>query len=76
MRRDNSAIEKLIFWDYGPGSFDKLPPNTVAQRLVDQWPAIDEAYHDKTLSRSDMLEILKRIDQVIARVKFCESVRE
>jgi len=33
MNKDNEAIEKIIFWDFGVGALDKLPIDTVAQSI-------------------------------------------
>jgi hypothetical protein len=72
----NQDIEKIVFWDYGVGALDTLPIETVGQRLVDRWAAIDEAYHDGTLTSKDVKEVLKRISLVENTVIYCESVRE
>ena len=71
----NSELQKIIFWDYGPGAIDKLPIETVAQRLVDRWAVIDEALLNKQLTRSDIIDILTRIN-AYQDVVYCESVRE
>ena len=72
----NQDIEKLVFWDYGAGALDVLPIETVGQRLVDRWAAIDEAYHAGVLTSKDVKEVLKRISLVENSVIYCESVRE
>lgn len=69
-------IEGLVFWDYGANALNVLPKETVAQRLVDRWGAIDVAYHNGKLTRADMLEILRRIALVKDAVIYAESVRE
>ena len=70
-------LEKIIFWDYGPGAFDILPAETVAQRLIDRWAAIDVAYQKGEINGRDVIEALKKIDEVgIDNVIYCEPVRE
>ena len=41
---DKSRIEKIVFWDYGAGALDILPVETVAQRLIYRWVAIDDNF--------------------------------
>ena len=72
----NQDIEKIVFWDYGLGALDILPAETVGQRLVDRWAAIDEAYHEGVLTSKDVKEVLRRISLVQNTVNYCESVRE
>lgn len=71
----NIELQKRIFWDYASNAIDKLPIETVAQRLVDRWAVIDEALHNGEITKSDMIDILKRID-AYQEVIYCESVRE
>jgi hypothetical protein len=76
VKNSNQRIEKIIFWDYGPGAMDILPVETVAQRLVDRWAAVDVAFHDGRLNSGDVRNVLKKIAVVEDNVMYCESVRE
>lgn len=76
IKSDNQSIEKIIFWDYGMGAFNILPVETVGQRLVDRWAAIDIAYHEGKLTSDDMRKILRRIASAGDNIIYCESVRE
>lgn len=60
INKDSEPIEKIFFLDYGVGALDKLPVDTVAQRLVDRWPAIDEAYRDGVLTSKKHESSLKK----------------
>ena len=72
----NRKIEKLIFWDYAEGAFDVLPGITVAQRIVDRWAIIDEAYKSGAITKKELIETVKRVAGFTDEVVFCESVRE
>lgn len=79
MNQENKyfRLEKILFWDYGEGALDILPPETVAQRIVDRWAAIHVAHEKKEIKSSDVLEALIRVDKVgVNNVIYCESVRE
>lgn len=69
-------IEEVAFWDYGANALSVLPAETVAQRLVDRWGAVDAAYHHGKLTKTDMLQILRCIAPQKDAVIYAESVRE
>jgi len=71
----NIDLQKIIFWDYSIDAIERLPVETVAQRLVDRWAVIDSALCNKKLTKPELIEILTRI-AAFSGVVYCESVRE
>jgi len=67
----NLELQKIIFWDYEINAIDLLPVETVAQRLVDRWAIIDTAFLNKKINKSDLIDILVRINK-FKEVIYCE----
>ncbi|MEW6742490.1 MAG: hypothetical protein AB1486_07005 [Planctomycetota bacterium] len=73
----DAALRKTLFWDYTTEAIEAIPEVTRAQRFVDMWPILVDAWRKSgTLARPELEAILRLIKSRWVELTFCEPVRE
>ena len=70
-----NQFDKKIFWDYINSSIEEIPEHIRAQRYVDFWPEIHNAYIRNELNIEEVKSKVNVIYQY-GHPKYSESVRE
>lgn len=68
-------LTATLFWDYDPTQLDHLPVVVRAQRYVDLWPAIADAFAAGQLDRAGLARMLADVRQAGDAIRYPEPVR-
>lgn len=69
-------LYKHFFWEYKPGvALEEIPGPIRAQRYVDYWPEVHEAFKRGEIDIGDMQAVVATIHRH-GPVRYCEPVRE
>ena len=68
-------LTATLFWDYDRTQLERLPAAVRAQRYVDLWPAIADAFVAGRLDRAGLARMLADVRQAGNTIRYPEPVR-